>query len=165
MAGYEERMNPPQSTHHKADDPRWGDSTAVFPDRCPLDPGYQPYLITAAVIFPDHSDRPRITLSRQQGMKIVMSIWAKNPVPGRARFSTLPLLFLSLLPTLPFAQVPTSDIREVAAAGDPQAQFALANYCFRNRYVTLDYSQFLSCCRKSAAQGFVSGAESARQHV
>jgi hypothetical protein len=38
-----------------------------------------------------------------------MSIPAKNPGPGRARISALPLLCLCLFPTLLFAQTPTSD--------------------------------------------------------
>jgi uncharacterized protein len=84
---------------------------------------------------------------------MVMSIWAKNPGPGRARFSALPL-FLCLVPTLLFAQASTSDIREPAAAEDAQAQFALGNYYFRDRYVTLDYAQALTWYRKSAAEGF-----------
>jgi TPR repeat protein len=85
---------------------------------------------------------------------MVMSIWAKNPDPGRARFSALPMLFLWLVPTLLFAQASTSDIREPAAAGDAQTQFALGNYYFRDRYVTLDYAQALTWYRKSTAQGF-----------
>jgi hypothetical protein len=40
---------------------------------------------------------------------MVMSIRAKNPDPGQARFSALPLLFLCLVPTLLFAQASTSD--------------------------------------------------------
>ena len=73
-----------------------------------------------------------------------MSTRAKNPGPGRARFSALPLLFLCLVPTLLLAQASTSDIREAAAAGDAQAQFALGNYYFHIRYVTLDYAQVLT---------------------
>ena len=85
---------------------------------------------------------------------MVTSNWAKNPGPGRVLFSALPLLFLCLVPTLLFAQASPSDIGEAAAAGDAQAQFALGNYYFRARYVTLEYAQALSWTRKSAAQGF-----------
>ena len=59
-----------------------------------------------------------------------------------------------MIPTLLFAQEPTSDIREAATTGDAQAQFALGNFYFRTRFGTLDYAQFLTWYRKSAAQGF-----------
>jgi hypothetical protein len=75
---------------------------------------------------------------------MVMSIWAKNPAPRRIRFSALPPHFLCLIPTLLFAQAPTSDIREAATTGDAQAQFALGNFYFRTRFVTLDYAQLLT---------------------
>jgi hypothetical protein len=122
-------------------------------DRCPFDPAYQLFLITS-VIFPAPPDRSRITTNWQQEAKMVMSIRAKNPGPGRARFSALPLFFLCLVPALQFGQTSPSDIREPAAAGDAQAQFALGSYYFAARYVTLDYAQALTWFRKSAAQGF-----------
>lgn len=41
-----------------------------------------------------------------------------------------------------------------ATAGNAQAQFALGDYYFNARYVTLDYAQALAWYRKSGAQGF-----------
>lgn len=41
-----------------------------------------------------------------------------------------------------------------ANGGDAQAQFALGNYYFNPRYVTLDYADAVSWYRKSAAQGY-----------
>jgi TPR repeat protein len=121
-----------------------------------LEDGFVRVLDISPISLLTLSLRPILTgpelFSRQQEMKMVMSIWAKNSGPGRVRFCALPLLFL--VPTLLFAQAPTSDIRQAAAAGDAQAQFALGNYYFRIRYVTLDYAQVLTWYRKSAAQGF-----------
>src|SRR5215471_4094648 len=83
-----------------------------------------------------------------------MNIQAAIPIPGRAQLSALHLLFLCLLSSRLFPQAPTSDIREAAATGSAQAQFTLANDDFRARYMTLDYAEMLTWCRKSAAQGF-----------
>ena len=112
-----------------------------------------------SVIFPVHTERSRITLNRHQEVKTVMNIWAKTPGLGRAQFSALRLFFFCLGSSLLFAQTSTSDIQKAdiqkaAAAGDAQAQFALANDYFRRRYVTLNYAEMLSWYRKSAAQGF-----------
>jgi uncharacterized protein len=85
---------------------------------------------------------------------MVISIRAKNPGPARPRFSALPLLFLCVVSTPLFAQASISDIRDAAAAGDAQAQFALGNYYFRARYVTLDYLDAFCWYRKSSNQGF-----------
>src|ERR1700745_3216894 len=83
-----------------------------------------------------------------------MSIRAKNPGRGRARFSALVVLFLWFFPSLLLEQAPTSDIRNAATAGDAQAQFALANYYFRARYLTLDYPELVTWSRNSSNQGF-----------
>jgi hypothetical protein len=53
-------------------------------DRCPFDPGLQPYLITS-VTFPAHRDRSRITLDRQQEVKMVRPIALR---PRALAFST-----------------------------------------------------------------------------
>jgi TPR repeat protein len=45
-------------------------------------------------------------------------------------------------------------LREPAAAGDAQAQFALANYYYRGVGVPQDYVQALFWYGKSASQGF-----------
>ena len=68
------------------------------------------------------------------------------------------------------ATVPLPDnefycLRESAAAGEAKAQFACGNHCFRARYVTHDYAQALTWCRKSAARGFAHAQNQARQHV
>ncbi len=81
------------------------------------------------------------------------NIWAKIPSFGRAQFSALQLFFLFLVSPVLFAQTSTSDIQK-AAAGDAQAQFALADNYFHARYVTLNYAEILIWYRKSAAQGF-----------
>lgn len=47
-----------------------------------------------------------------------------------------------------------SSLLTAANAGNAQAQFALGNYYFGNRYVTLDYADAVSWYRKSAAQGY-----------
>ena len=108
---------------------------------------------------------PELPSTDKQEMKMIMRNRAKNPGPGRARISALALLFLCLLPTLLSAQGPTPDTLAAAAGGDAKAQFALGDYYFRSRFVTLDYAQVLTWYRKSAAQRLCSGAESARQNV
>jgi TPR repeat protein len=83
-----------------------------------------------------------------------MNIWAKITGSGRALSAALLLSFLCLVSPLLFGQASTPDIQQAAAAGDAQAQFALANDYFRARYVTLGYAEMLAWYRKSAAQGF-----------
>jgi len=59
--------------------------------------------------------------------------------------------------TQPTAPPPDNDfysLREPAAAGDAQAQFALANHYFYGVGVPQDYSQALLWYNKSASQGF-----------
>jgi TPR repeat protein len=85
---------------------------------------------------------------------MVMNIWAKVPRPGRAQFFVLHLFLLCLVSPVPFAQTSTSDIQQVAAAGDAQAQFALADNYFHARYLILNYAEMLTWYNKSAAQGF-----------
>jgi TPR repeat protein len=55
-------------------------------------------------------------------------------------------------------------LREPAAAGDAQAQFALANHYFRGVGVAQDYGQALIWYRKSATQGYAP-AESVGLHA
>jgi hypothetical protein len=112
------------------------------------------FISITSVIFPVNSERSRIALNRHQEVKTVMNIWAKIPGFGRAQFSALELFFLCLVSPLLFAQASTSDIQQAAAAGNAQAQFAVANDYFRARYVTLNYAAILTWYRKSAAQGF-----------
>ena len=76
------------------------------------------------------------------------------PIAAFWSSAAFPLPFLCLVSTLLFAQDPSSDLREAAAAGNAQAQFDLGNYYSRIRYATLDYAQFLTWYRKSASQGF-----------
>jgi len=83
-----------------------------------------------------------------------VNIWAKILDPVRAPFSALQLFFLCLVSPLLFAQASTSDIQQAAAAGNAQAQFAVANDYFRARYATLNYAEMLTWYRKSAAQGY-----------
>ncbi len=83
-----------------------------------------------------------------------MNIWAKIPGPGRARSSALQLSILCLVSPFLFAQASSSDIQKAAAAGDAQAQFAVANDEFRARYLTLNYAEMLTLYRNAAAQGF-----------
>src|SRR5439155_1144528 len=45
-------------------------------------------------------------------------------------------------------------LRGPAAAGDAQAQYALGNYYFRARCLTLEHAQALTWYRKSADQGY-----------
>lgn len=57
----------------------------------------------------------------------------------------------------PTPAAPGTDFNSLLAAanaGDAQAQFALGNYYFNSRYVTLDYADAVSWYRKSAAQGY-----------
>src|ERR1700751_4406946 len=48
----------------------------------------------------------------------------------------------------------SNSLPAAAAAGDAQSQFALGNYYFAARYVTLYYAEALTWYRKSAAQRF-----------
>jgi TPR repeat protein len=56
--------------------------------------------------------------------------------------------------TAPLAGNDINSLRQHAAAGDPQAQFALAEYYFHGRYQTLEHSEALTWYLKSAGQGF-----------
>jgi TPR repeat protein len=67
---------------------------------------------------------------------LVISVAAQAPAPATATDSDL------------------SSLRQQAAAGDVQAQFALGNRYFRGLDLPLDYGQALFWYRKSAGQGF-----------
>ena len=56
--------------------------------------------------------------------------------------------------TAPLADADFYALRGPAAAGDAQAQFALGNYYFRGRSLTLEHAEALTWYRKSADQGY-----------
>src|SRR5690348_5256005 len=85
--------------------------------------------------------------------KRVMKIWARVPASGRAQ-SALLLFFLCLVSPLLVGQTSNPDTQQAAAAGNAQAEFALANDYFHSRYAHLNYAEMLALYRKSAAQGF-----------
>src|SRR6267378_328273 len=57
-------------------------------------------------------------------------------------------------PAAPSQATDLYSLQQQAAAGDAQAQFALANLYFRGRSVAQDYTQALIWYRRSADQGF-----------
>jgi TPR repeat protein len=81
-----------------------------------------------------------------------MSFWTRTTVEAFFVFAII--CAVRAEPTEQIQDIDVSSLRQQAAAGDAQAQFALADHYFRGVGVAQDYGQALIWYRASEAQGY-----------